>query len=81
VLLESFIGRQDGECWNDFVAVFARSSAAASAYPGRIVDAKPDFANAVVHGREGFLNPRQLTEDQEKLVAIQQIATGAIKIR
>src|SRR5262245_39839024 len=38
VLLESFIGRQNKEVWNDFVAVFLKDARYLGQYPQRIID-------------------------------------------
>ena len=50
VLLESFIGAQDGEIWNDFVGVFLKDQRFVSKYPDRIHALSPNSTNVIVHG-------------------------------
>lgn len=81
LLLESFIGQQDGPgMWNDFVAVFLKDESAALRYGSRIMDSKSNFINGMVHNREGFLNGRQNSEDQERLIAVNMIVSGQLRL-
>ena len=81
LLLESFVARQDGDLWNDFVAVFLKDESRAALYPERIVDSKTDFVNGLIANRSDFINPKQFQEDQEKLMGINQILSGQLKIK
>jgi SAM-dependent methyltransferase len=60
VLMESFVGEQDpndGEIWNDFVAVFVKGSEHTSYFPKRITDSITDYTNAYVF--EDKVNTKQ----------------------
>ena len=73
LLLESFIGAQDGDAWNDFAAVFVKNQSYASGYSRRMVDVKSDFTNGLLAGNEELIKFEALTEDQEKLAAQHQL--------
>jgi SAM-dependent methyltransferase len=67
LLLESFIGNQDMDVWNDFVAVFLKDKRHAANYPARILEIKTDFTNGRIAEQKAMLNPRVLPEDLERL--------------
>jgi SAM-dependent methyltransferase len=69
VLLESFIGRQGADGWNDFVAVYLKDAQHLPLYPRRILDSKTDILNGTRHGEDGFINPQERPEDVEKALA------------
>jgi len=79
LLLESFIGAQQKDLWNDFVAVFLRDRKFAAKHPKRILDSTPRATNAFRAGSDKLINPRQLTEDQQRRKLILQIASGTTK--
>lgn len=64
-LLESYIGRQAEDVWNDFIAVFVKDAAHAAAYPRRIVDGFVEFSNGRVMGEDTVRQLRAKMEDQE----------------
>ena len=64
-LLESFVGPQRRECWNDFTAVFVKDEAFADRYPMRIQNSFKEFTNGLVAGAQGFANPASETEDAQ----------------
>jgi predicted SAM-dependent methyltransferase len=65
VLLESFIGNQDKDIWNDFVAVFVKNEVYAGSY-GRILDNITDYTNGYVYGKENqFLNYDPIPQDRK----------------
>lgn len=66
-LLESFIGRQRSGVWNDFVAVFVKSSSAASRYPKRIQSRFNEFTNGWTLERGDFTKLSAVPEDQISL--------------
>lgn len=66
-LLESFVSEQDGDIWNDFVAVFLRDRRESARHQGRITDRFTRFSNAYVEGRPGILNMTPLPEDLRRL--------------
>jgi SAM-dependent methyltransferase len=83
VLLESYTSGQLGGGsgkWNDFVAVFGKEENHASLYPRRILDVKKDITNGIVHGRAGFINHTEMSEDRRKLDAIARIVSNEIKV-
>lgn len=67
LLLESFVGRQMEDQWNDFVAVFVRDGSKQGQHAKRLLDVVPssDFTNAWRGVTE--VNPNPLQEDQEAL--------------
>jgi len=79
LLLESFIARQDGDTFNDFVAVFIKDRMRATEYPTRMVATKTDFLNGRTDQSGAVLNPREVPEDLEKLLLIQRVLLGQIK--
>ena len=80
-LLESYISLQSGDVWNDFVAVFLKDADCIPSYPRRIVDTFKDFYNGYVHGKEGFINLKEATEDILKLQAAGTLATPQAIVR
>lgn len=72
-LLESFIGQQNHEGWNDFVAVFVKEDINASLYPDRIQNLIPTFNNGRVRESKDLKNFVEPSQDQiahRKLLAI-----------
>lgn len=64
LLLESFIGKQLTGVWNDFVAVFLRSTEHADLYPDRMLAKTNDYTNGLVAGSTEFSNFARVPEDQ-----------------
>lgn len=67
VLLESFIGNQDQDIWNDFVAVFCKGTQYTGKY-GRILSQIQDFTNGYLYGQTNsntFLNYDPIPEDRK----------------
>lgn len=81
LLLESFVGRQDRDMWNDFVAVFVRERKFAAKHPKRILDSYAQFTNGIRAGSAEMLNHAEVTEDQQQLRIIRKVAAGAIKVK
>lgn len=79
-LLESYISRQNGDIWNDFVAVFLKGPAHAPRFAERITGSFKDFANGLVWEGGGFLNPKTLPEDLEKLRVIGQLVNNEVRL-
>ncbi|HZI65140.1 MAG TPA: methyltransferase domain-containing protein [Thermoanaerobaculia bacterium] len=67
VLLESFVGWQDGDVWNDFVAVFAKTRSAAVRYPDRIHPKALNPTNVIVDGNDEPINYVQQPQDRRRL--------------
>ena len=63
VMLESFTGVQEGDVWNDFVAVFVKDELHASLYPRRMQDVIGPYRNGFVHGSESIRNEELFPED------------------
>jgi SAM-dependent methyltransferase len=66
VLLESYIGKQDQDIWNDFVAVFLKNESFLSKYPNRILHQINDYTNGVINGMPDFLNYDPIPEDRRR---------------
>ncbi len=65
-LLESFVGHQDQDIWNDFVAVFCKGNP--EVYPKRIVNCITDYDNALVAGNDQYSNYSPRPEDRRRLI-------------
>jgi SAM-dependent methyltransferase len=65
-LLESYVQLGGGQ-WQDFVGVFIKSAAHASAYPQRILDTKTDFENGLCLGHDELINPSFISQNEKKL--------------
>jgi len=77
MLLESFVGNsagnvEEGEDWNDFVAVFVRSEQMAECHPRRIQSCYKDFRNGLMSGSREFVNASEWAEDQSKIATLSQ---------
>jgi SAM-dependent methyltransferase len=77
-LLESYIGRQRDDLWNDFVAVVIKDIACANLYPKRILEALKDFENGVLNEDEQIL---QLNPSSEDLRRISELATQVTRLQ
>lgn len=80
MLMESFIGNmagrtEEGEGWNDFVAVVLKSKNMVGSYPERILEKHIDFRNGLLSDSTEFLNPSERSEDQLTLTEFRSRAT------
>ena len=80
-LLESYVGAQKSDIWNDFVAVFIKDAGLAGQYPNRITDQYKEFFNGLVFGNAEFRNYQALPEDRLKLRTIEMILSGQMAVR
>lgn len=64
VVLEQYTGRQRGDGWNDYVAIFLKDEDHISRHPNRILSAAIAQANGSMHPHEEFVSPSSLSEDQ-----------------
>ncbi|MBA4108228.1 MAG: methyltransferase type 11 [Leptothrix sp. (in: Bacteria)] len=78
VLLESYVSYQEVDAWNDFVGVFIKDEAFVSQFPKRIVHTHGHFYNGMEHGVNSFINPKESTEDQQRLHAIHAIVNRQV---
>lgn len=78
-VLESFTQR--GGEWQDFISVFLKDAAHASAFPGRILDTKIDYENGQILGGDKLLNLNNSSQNDKKLLGISQILSGKIVIK
>lgn len=79
-LLESYVSRQNGDVWNDFVAVFLKGPQHADSFPDRITRTFADFANGVSHPDAAFLRPKRYPEDLEKLQLISRLINNEVRL-
>jgi SAM-dependent methyltransferase len=79
-LLESFTTPQVTDVWNDFVAVFLKDDSLIGRYPSRILDAKENYTNGLVHGGSELSNFSVMPEDKRKLDVISKIISNEIKV-
>jgi SAM-dependent methyltransferase len=81
-LMESFVAEQDGDQWNDFVAVVLKDRKYADRYPKRILDKKRDFTNGKVAGSSEnfFYQRRDAPEDRTRLIEIRRLATMRLPV-
>lgn len=63
-LLESFVGNQVGDAWNDFVAVFLKDEDLVPLVPAGILDRTSAYRNGIRIGSDSILNESAFTEDQ-----------------
>jgi SAM-dependent methyltransferase len=66
-MLESFIGKQKKEVWNDFVAVFFKGANDSASFPNRMQGRTPNFTNGIVAGTEEIANLSIAPQDQAVL--------------
>lgn len=67
MVLECFWGKQGGDGWNDYVAVFVKDRSEAKRFPKRIVNSLREFTNGIVDEGEKVLNFDKLPEDKRKI--------------
>ncbi len=65
-MLESFVGRQKGAGWDDFVAIFLKDEGAIAAYPRRILDGYELFSNGRKGADDAIRNQIRASEDQQR---------------
>ena len=65
VLLESFIGLQKNDSWNDFVAVFLKDEGHAKNYGNRILNSLDSYTNGHLYGQDQITNLIELSQDQD----------------
>lgn len=63
-MLESFVGPQENDGWNDLVAVFLKDDAHQEKYSHRIIDHYHNFTNGRRDGSEQIIHQTSSTEDQ-----------------
>lgn len=63
-MLESYIGKQDGASWNDFVAVFVKSSQHKNLYPKRILHTNKHFYNGIIDSEKVIQSFQSYPEDR-----------------
>jgi len=66
-LLESYVSKQEIQCWNDFIAIFIKDEKQKDRYKNRILDSCYSFSNGLKNSSEDFLNLQDLTEDLQKI--------------
>jgi SAM-dependent methyltransferase len=81
VLLESFVGSQKDDEWNDFVAIFLKDSEYIDNYPNRLLECDADVTNGIRHGENSFINPRSSPEDQEAHRKLKEILRSIENMR
>lgn len=69
LMLESFTGAQEGDIWNDFIAVFLRDESHAGDYPKRIQTDLSRFSNGRMAGTEEVFRLRTMPEDKRRILA------------
>jgi SAM-dependent methyltransferase len=80
VLLESFIGIQKRDIWNDFVAVFLKDEQHLDQHPNRILNNFREILNGIRHGDEQFINQLQPSQDQNAHTKLKQILQSVATI-
>lgn len=63
-LLESYTSSQEGDQWNDFVAVFLKDEQHIHKFPHRILNFKKNISNGYIHGNNNLLNFQEKPEDK-----------------
>ena len=78
-LLESFVGRQRGNGWNDFVAVFVKDVEYVRQHPNRISTLETAHTNCITFENRAISSFSELPEDQQarrKFLSIAQIVNS-----
>ena len=78
-MLESYTSTQNGDQWNDFVAVFVKDSRQAAHYPDRILGSVTEFNNGLTLGDDQVRNLSVMPEDKRKLAVIGHVLADRIK--
>jgi len=65
-LIESYTSLQDGDMWNDFVAIFIKDSQFLNTYSNRILYQIKNYTNGVIFNHSEFLNQSYWPEDFAK---------------
>lgn len=79
-MLESFISDQNGEVWNDFVAVYLKDESHASKYEKRMLPNKAGLANGFDYNHVNTIfNYSQEPEDRLKMIKLKQLIDSQIK--
>jgi hypothetical protein len=65
VLLESFIGPQKNDIWNDFVAIFLKDVKYIDRYPKRMQESISAYSNGLMYENMTFSNFSAVPEDQQ----------------
>ena len=73
-MLESFIGIQARDVWNDFVAVFVKEEKHIKDYPVRIQDTMKRYLNGLVFGSKEVTNYSELSQDQAAHANLKRLA-------
>jgi hypothetical protein len=79
MLLESFIGDQKKDNWNDFVAVFIKSKKYAVSYKKRMISSLSEISNAYLTGSEEILNFKDQSFDQSLINKLKKEAIDLAK--
>lgn len=69
-MMESYVSRQLGGIFNDFVAVYLKGADDVDRFPVRITESFSEFTNGWVLGNPAILNQRQISEDLENIVRL-----------
>lgn len=80
-LLESYVCKQIGDVWNDYVGVFVKGAAFVDRFPRRITDQFDNFSNGVAYGRPAVLNPQRYPEDLDKLILISDLIGNRVSVK
>jgi predicted SAM-dependent methyltransferase len=65
VMMESFVGNQDQDIWNDFVVVFCKGTEYIDRYNDRILHNITDYTNGRLYGNDDFLNYDPIPQDRK----------------
>ena len=78
-MLESFIGIQARDVWNDFVAVFVKEEKHIKDYPVRIQDTMKRYLNGLVFGSKEVTNYSEMSQDQAAHAKLKRLAAVMAK--
>lgn len=79
-LLESYVCKQIGDVWNDFVAVFLKEVTCADRFSQRITEQFDEFSNGISLGSTSMLKQQRYPEDMDKLILISDLIANKVKI-
>ncbi len=73
VLLESFIGDQRNDGWNDFIAVFLKDEQYVNMYEKRMIDSISNYTNGHILGSDELQRSSGRQEDQDVLKKLRNL--------
>jgi SAM-dependent methyltransferase len=78
VLLESFIGKQNGGIWNDSINIFLKNDSFIEDHPNRMLNQITNFTNGQTQENADLINFEKRQEDQ---LSFNKLTTKLVKVK